>query len=80
MLAVVCIPEQLNELGDKVRQAKKMAQTPPFSTDHPPLNTLLVPGMGLVSSIGPAATPAATASEPCGGCHRAVTAGRDRPS
>ncbi|CAL9278925.1 hemerythrin domain-containing protein [Streptomyces sp. SudanB52_2052] len=40
----------LEELGDKVRQAKKMAPTRPHPSapDKPPANKLLAPGAGLV--------------------------------
>jgi hemerythrin superfamily protein len=50
MLAAACTPEQLNELGDKIRQAKKTAPTRPHPSapTTPPLNMLLAPGMGLV--------------------------------
>lgn len=50
MLAEACSPEQLNDLGDKIRQAKKEAPTRPHPSapSTPPLNTLLARGMGLV--------------------------------
>jgi hemerythrin superfamily protein len=50
MLADACTPEQLNELGDKIRDAKKTAPTRPHPSapSTPPLKTLLAPGMGLV--------------------------------
>ncbi|UGY91608.1 hemerythrin domain-containing protein [Streptomyces gobiensis] len=43
-------PQMLNELGAKVRQAKKMAPTRPHPSapDQPPANKLLAPGAGLV--------------------------------
>jgi hemerythrin superfamily protein len=49
-LAAACSPEQLNELGDKIRSAKKKAPTRPHPTapDTPPMNKLLAPGAGLV--------------------------------
>lgn len=45
-LAEVCPPEQLDELGDRIRRAKKLAPTRP----HPnaPDNKLLAAGTGLV--------------------------------
>jgi hypothetical protein len=50
MLAEACSPEQLNDLGGKIRQAKKEAPTRPHPSapSTPPLNTLLAHGMGLV--------------------------------
>ncbi|WP_282692118.1 hemerythrin domain-containing protein [Streptomyces sp. CC208A] len=49
-LAEACSPEQLDELGDKVRRAKSMAPTRPHPSapDSPPANKLLAPGAGLV--------------------------------
>lgn len=43
-------PEALNELGDKVRTAKKTAPTRPHPSapDTPPGNKLLGPGVGLM--------------------------------
>lgn len=48
--AAACSPEVLDELGDKVRQAKKTAPTRPHpsSPDTPPVNKTLAPGLGLV--------------------------------
>jgi hemerythrin superfamily protein len=48
-----CSPQVLNELGDKVRQAKKMAPTRPHPSapDTPPANKLLAPGVGLVDRL-----------------------------
>jgi hemerythrin superfamily protein len=45
--------EALDELGDKVRQAKKTAPTRPHpsSPDRPPANKLLDPGAGLVDRL-----------------------------
>jgi hemerythrin superfamily protein len=50
LLAAACTPEALDELGDKVRTAKKSAPTRPHpsSPDTPPGNKLLGPGAGLV--------------------------------
>ncbi|MFI8183835.1 hemerythrin domain-containing protein [Actinacidiphila glaucinigra] len=49
-LAQACSPEQLAELGDQVRRAKKVAPTRPHPSapDTPPGNKLLAPGTGLV--------------------------------
>jgi hypothetical protein len=49
-LGDVCSPEQLHDLGDKVRRAKKTAPTRPHPSapDTPPANKLLAPGAGLV--------------------------------
>jgi hemerythrin superfamily protein len=48
----------LDELGDKVRQAKKMAPTRPHpaAPDRPPANKLLAPGLGLVDRMRDALT------------------------
>lgn len=50
LLAAACTPEVLDELGDKVRTAKKTAPTRPHPSapDAPPGNKLLGPGAGLV--------------------------------
>ncbi|WP_330481156.1 hemerythrin domain-containing protein [Streptomyces sp. NBC_00724] len=50
LLAAACTPEALDELGDKIRMAKKMAPTRPHPSapDTPPGNKLLGPGTGLV--------------------------------
>ncbi len=50
LLAAACTPEALDELGDKVRTAKKTAPTRPHPSapDTPPGNKLLGPGAGLV--------------------------------
>lgn len=50
LLAAACSAEVLDELGDKVRRAKKTAPTRPHpsSPDTPPANKLLAPGLGLV--------------------------------
>lgn len=49
-LRASCPPEQLDQLGDKVRQAKKTAPTRPHpaAPDKPPANKLLAPGVGMV--------------------------------
>ncbi|MDN0199802.1 hemerythrin domain-containing protein [Streptomyces sp. S.PNR 29] len=58
MLREACSPEALNELGDKVRQAKKMAPTRPHPSapDKPPMNKLLAPGAGMVDRLRDALT------------------------
>lgn len=50
LLAAACSPEALDELGDKIRIAKKTAPTRPHPSapDTPPGNKLLGPGAGLV--------------------------------
>ncbi|MFE2267060.1 hemerythrin domain-containing protein [Streptomyces griseosporeus] len=52
-LRTACSPEALDDLGDKVRQAKKMAPTRPHPSapDKPPANKLLAPGAGLVDRL-----------------------------
>jgi hemerythrin superfamily protein len=49
-LAAACSPEQLNELGEKIRSAKDKAPTRPHpnAPTSPPMNKLLAPGAGLV--------------------------------
>ncbi|WP_042374746.1 hemerythrin domain-containing protein [Streptacidiphilus neutrinimicus] len=49
-LAQVCSPQQLDELGDKVRSAKAKAPTRPHpgAPSTPPMNKLVAPGAGLV--------------------------------
>ncbi|CAL9579856.1 hemerythrin domain-containing protein [Streptomyces sp. enrichment culture] len=48
-----CPQEKLEELGDKVRQAKKTAPTRPHpaAPDKPPANKLLAPGTGMVDRL-----------------------------
>ncbi|THA71564.1 hemerythrin domain-containing protein [Streptomyces sp. A0958] len=50
LLAAACSPETLDELGEKVRAAKKTAPTRPHPStpDTPPGNKILGPGAGLV--------------------------------
>ncbi|MCK7624379.1 hemerythrin domain-containing protein [Streptomyces sp. RS10V-4] len=50
LLADACSAAVLDELGDKVRRAKKRAPTRPHPSapDTPPANKLLAPGAGLV--------------------------------
>ncbi|MEV7104010.1 hemerythrin domain-containing protein [Streptomyces atroolivaceus] len=50
LLAAACTAEALDELGDKIRIAKKTAPTRPHPSapDTPPGNKLLGPGAGLV--------------------------------
>ncbi|MBG0850592.1 hemerythrin domain-containing protein [Streptomyces spinoverrucosus] len=57
-LRAACPPQALDELGDKVRQAKKLAPTRPHPSapDTPPLNKLLAPGAGLVDRVRDALT------------------------
>lgn len=52
-LRAACTPEQLDRLGDKVRQAKKTAPTRPHpaAPDKPPANKLLAPGAGMVDRL-----------------------------
>ncbi|MFJ8696196.1 hemerythrin domain-containing protein [Streptomyces roseolilacinus] len=52
-LQEACSPEKLEELGDKVRQAKKTAPTRPHpaAPDKPPANKLLAPGTGMVDRL-----------------------------
>ncbi|MER7838124.1 hemerythrin domain-containing protein [Streptomyces sp. NPDC096040] len=57
-LRAACPPEALDELGDKVRRAKKLAPTRPHPSapDTPPANKLLAPGAGLVDRLRDALT------------------------
>lgn len=52
-LQEACSREQLEDLGEKVLRAKKMAPTRPHpsSPDKPPANKLLAPGAGLVDRL-----------------------------
>ncbi|MFE7855502.1 hemerythrin domain-containing protein [Streptomyces sp. NPDC101209] len=52
-LRAACPPEALDKLGDKIRQAKKMAPTRPHPSapDTPPANKLLAPGAGMVDRM-----------------------------
>lgn len=58
LLAKSCSPEALDDLGDKVRNAKKTAPTRPHPSapDTPPANKLLAPGVGLVDRLRDALT------------------------
>ncbi|MGX1128959.1 hemerythrin superfamily protein [Streptomyces glaucescens] len=58
LLRETCPAATLDELGDKVRQAKKMAPTRPHpaAPDKPPADKLLAPGMGLVDRMRDALT------------------------
>ncbi|MFJ7589365.1 hemerythrin domain-containing protein [Streptomyces sp. NPDC097617] len=49
----MCSADMLNELGDKVRSAKKTAPTRPHPSapDKPPANKFLAPGVGLVDRL-----------------------------
>ncbi|MFD0432562.1 hemerythrin [Streptomyces sp. WAC 01325] len=57
-LRTACPPDALDDLGDKVRQAKKVAPTRPHpaAPDKPPANKLLAPGAGLVDRLRDALT------------------------
>ncbi|MFE6286318.1 hemerythrin domain-containing protein [Streptomyces sp. NPDC057877] len=57
-LRASCSAQTLDELGDKVRQAKKTAPTRPHpaAPDKPPANKLLAPGTGLVDRMRDALT------------------------
>ncbi|MBD0843779.1 MULTISPECIES: hemerythrin domain-containing protein [unclassified Streptomyces] len=57
-LRSACTPETLDSLGDKVRQAKKVAPTRPHPSapDRPPANKMLAPGAGLVDRLRDALT------------------------
>ncbi|NIH79471.1 hemerythrin domain-containing protein [Amycolatopsis viridis] len=52
-LQAACSAEELQDLGDKVERAKKMAPTRPHPSapDRPPLNLILDPGAGLIDKI-----------------------------
>ncbi|WP_435221892.1 hemerythrin domain-containing protein [Streptomyces sp. Tue6028] len=53
MLRSACTPETLNDLGDKVRRAKKVAPTRPHPSapDTPPADKIVAPGLGLVDRL-----------------------------
>ncbi|WMX43725.1 hemerythrin domain-containing protein [Streptomyces roseicoloratus] len=57
-LRQACPADMLDELGDKVRRAKKMAPTRPHPSapDTPPANKILAPGMGMVDRLRDAMT------------------------
>ncbi|MEY9484537.1 hemerythrin superfamily protein [Streptomyces calvus] len=52
-LRAACSAETLDQLGEKVRQAKKTAPTRPHpaAPDKPPANKLLAPGAGMVDRL-----------------------------
>ncbi|MBB5156924.1 hemerythrin domain-containing protein [Saccharopolyspora phatthalungensis] len=52
-LKQACTREQLDELGDKITSAKKVAPTRPHPSapDRPPANMLLDPGVGLIDRM-----------------------------
>lgn len=52
-LRASCPADALDDLGDKVRQAKKTAPTRPHPSapDKPPANKMLAPGIGLVDRL-----------------------------
>ncbi|MFJ5775413.1 hemerythrin domain-containing protein [Streptomyces sp. NPDC093094] len=57
-LRAACPPEALDDLGEKVRMAKKTAPTRPHPSapDKPPANKLLAPGMGMIDRMRDALT------------------------
>jgi hypothetical protein len=57
-LRQACPMDTLNELGEKVRKAKKTAPTRPHpaAPDKPPANKLLAPGTGMVDRLRDALT------------------------
>ncbi|MET7656110.1 hemerythrin domain-containing protein [Streptomyces sp. NPDC005486] len=57
-LRAVCPADALDDLGDKVRKAKKTAPTRPHpaAPDKPPANKMLAPGVGLVDRLRDALT------------------------
>ncbi|WP_320782060.1 hemerythrin domain-containing protein [Streptomyces sp. CRN 30] len=58
MMRQVCTTDDLDQLGDKVRMAKKKAPTRPHpaAPDTPPGNKLLGPGAGMVDRLRDALT------------------------
>jgi hemerythrin superfamily protein len=52
-LRSACPPDALDDLGDKVRMAKKTAPTRPHPSapDKPPANKMLAPGVGMVDRM-----------------------------
>jgi hypothetical protein len=57
-LRQACTAEVLQDLGEKVRRAKKTAPTRPHpgAPDTPPANKVLGPGVGLVDRVRDAIT------------------------
>ncbi|MGW3147060.1 MULTISPECIES: hemerythrin domain-containing protein [Streptomyces] len=57
-LRTVCPADALDDLGDKVRTAKKTAPTRPhpYAPDKPPANKLLAPGVGMIDRMRDALT------------------------
>ncbi|GGV72901.1 hemerythrin [Streptomyces griseoloalbus] len=53
LLRASCSTDALDQLGDKIRQAKKTAPTRPHpaAPDKPPANKLLAPGAGMVDRL-----------------------------
>ncbi|MCQ4040489.1 hemerythrin domain-containing protein [Streptantibioticus rubrisoli] len=53
LLAESCAPEVLDELGEKIRKAKKAAPTRPHPSapDTPPANKIFAPGAGMVDRV-----------------------------
>lgn len=52
-LRASCPADALDELGDKIRRAKKTAPTRPHPSapDEPPANKLLAPGVGMIDRL-----------------------------
>ncbi|MEU6973949.1 hemerythrin domain-containing protein [Kitasatospora aureofaciens] len=48
MLSTACTPEQLNDLGDKIRRARAPTRPRPSAPSTPAASKLLAPGAGLV--------------------------------
>ncbi|MGW2824001.1 hemerythrin domain-containing protein [Streptomyces sp. NPDC001443] len=57
-LRAACEPAALDDLGDKVRRAKKAAPTRPHpaAPDRPPANKMLAPGVGMIDRLRDALT------------------------
>ncbi|KQX64013.1 hemerythrin domain-containing protein [Streptomyces sp. Root1310] len=57
-LRAVCPADTLDDLGDKVRKAKKTAPTRPHpaAPDKPPANKMLAPGVGMIDRMRDALT------------------------
>lgn len=53
-----CTPEQIRDVGEKVRQAKASAPTHPHPmlADKPPVTSVLDPGVGLIDKVRDAVT------------------------
>ncbi|MGX1543284.1 hemerythrin domain-containing protein [Streptomyces adustus] len=57
-LCAACPPAALDDLGDKVRRAKRTAPTRPHpaAPDKPPANKMLAPGVGMIDRMRDALT------------------------